>query len=95
MGWRSTPFVLLKVETENRSEELLPNCESLYYSRLFHMSALRSFSGLSFYDASALQKTDRVDDELINEMLRAVSFFHSSILLHYIIYSYILFFISP
>jgi hypothetical protein len=67
----STPFVLLEVETEGHSEELLSNCKYAFISQLsiFLLELVCRLILLCL----ALQKPERVDDRLVNEMLRAVS----------------------
>ena len=73
MAWFSSPLVLLKVQAKKHIEELLPNCECLYQFIISHM--LKSYCFLYFTSLySNLQRTERVDDGLVNEMLRSVSF---------------------
>lgn len=66
----SVPFTVLAFESEENSEKLLSNCKCALVFDNMCRCCLYTLVSLSF---CFLQRSDRADEWLIQEMLRAVS----------------------
>lgn len=70
MVWCETPATVFEVQYKKHSEELLSICKGALFS-CFLLDSMLLCTGPELL---SVQKPERVDDWLINEMLRAVSF---------------------